>query len=160
MENILLIITGICFLIYNIYVIGIFGLPESLSETSYLFKENGKSHWWFTFICFIISIGLFPIWVGISHINYQFLCFLGCAGIMFAGCTPFFREDFHKPIHYASAIIAFISSIVWLGLMGYYIYVILSFISILLLLITFGFKYYVYFAEVVIYIILFIVCLM
>lgn len=87
---VLLIITAVLFIIYNVFVLYKFGIPESLSATSYHFKEKYNQHWWFSLICLIIITGLFPIWISISSEITQFLVFLSCSGILFIGASPFF----------------------------------------------------------------------
>lgn len=145
----LLIITFLCFSAYNIEVLSKFGIPESVSATSYLFNEKNGKHWWFTIICFIVSFGLFGPWIEISKESYQFLVFLTCGGIIFAGCSPFFRESFHKTIHYTSGILAFICCVAWLLLSGYGTLLGVMAILCLLILISIGFKYYVYVVEII-----------
>lgn len=159
-EVILLLISLVCFILYNVFVLMDFGLPESISATSYLFKEKYNKHWLFSILCGIIVVGLFPLWVTLSVESYQFLVFLTCAGILFAGCTPLFREDLQKYVHYTSGIIAFISVVIWLIVCGHVLSIINIMLLCLALLSLFGFKYYVYFGEVVAYLMLIVILLL
>lgn len=114
--NILLIISCIVLIGYCLYmtVVNNKELPESISETSYISKNRYNTTLPFSILCFICAIGIFPLWVSISPENWQFLTFLSCGGMIFAGCTPLFKEEFESTIHYTSGIIAFISGLIWL----------------------------------------------
>ena len=147
----LLIITAILFILYNIFVLYKFGVPESLSATSYLFKEKYNQHWWFSLICLIIIVGLFPNWINISSTITQFLVFLSCAGILFIGASPFFLKGMEKPIHYISGIITTITFILWFIFNGYYLWLI--YISITCIpFILWKPKCFIYFIEIIAYI--------
>lgn len=141
----LLIIT----IAYNIYAISInHGIPESISVTSYIFQENGKKYYFFSIFCAIVAIILFPIWINISHENYQFLTFLSCMGIAFAGATPFFKEEFNKPIHYTAGIIAVTAYLIWMILSGFYTLLLIEGICIGIF-ILFDYKNFVYYVEII-----------
>lgn len=148
---VLLIITAVLFIIYNVFVLYKFGIPESLSATSYHFKEKYNQHWWFSLICLIIIIGLFPIWISISSEITQFLVFLSCSGILFIGASPFFLNGMEKPIHYISGIITTITFIIWFILNGYYLWLIYIGISCIPFIIWKP-KCFIYFIEIIAYI--------
>lgn len=147
----LLLITAVLFIFYNIFILWKFGIPESLSATSYLFKEKYNQHWWFSLICVIIIIGLFPNWVTISTLNTQFLVFLSCCGILFIGASPFFLKGMEKPIHYISGIITTITFILWFILNGYYLWLIYIGITCIPFIIWKP-KCFIYFIEIIAYI--------
>lgn len=96
-------------------------LPESLSATSYISKENLGISLPFTLMCIICVVCLFPLWITVSKEIYQFLAFLSCAGILFAGSTPLYREEFESKIHYVSGITSFVCGILWLILSKCYV---------------------------------------
>ena len=140
----------LAFVLYNAFVLNKFGVPESVSSTSYLFKTYNGKPWLFSFMCVIIVVGLFPLWVNVSDDNYDCLVFITCAGILFAGATPMFRESFERPIHYGSGIILTISFILWFVFNSYWITLVsIGILSLLLILLKP--MNYVYFFEVVAY---------
>ena len=112
----------ILFVLYNIgiLVINHGKAPVSVSETSYILQQRlGKNyHFLFTAICAIVCFTFIPMWMEVTPDNLQFLVFLSCAGVLFAGATPFFRESFEKPIHYTSGIISAVAYILWFVLVG------------------------------------------
>ena len=152
LSIILILIT----LLYNSFVIIKYKkIPESLSETSYLL--GGNKRYFFTAYCFIISICLLPILLEISIL--QFLPFIFCGGLLFAGCSPLFREGLDKPIHYIFSILAFIAYIFymifcmgWIWLIGY--------LMALSVLCAIKWRSYIYWAEIiaVLELIIFILC--
>ena len=142
---ILLIIITIA---YNVYAIVLnHGIPESISSTSYIFLECNKKYYLFNIYCVLIAIILLPIWLNISIDEWRFLVFLSCGGIIFAGMTPFFREDFHKPIHYGAGILAVVAYVLWMILSGYTKWLMWEAI-ITAIPIIFNYKNFVYYTEV------------
>ena len=103
LSIIILLIT----LLYNIYIIIKYKkIPESLSETSYLLRGNKR--YLFTGYCVIISFCLLPVLLE-TTMTLQFLPFLFCGGLLFAGCSPLFRSGLDKPIHYIFSGLAFVA---------------------------------------------------
>lgn len=132
----LTILTLLITLLYNSYIIIKHKkIPESLSETSYLLGDNKR--YLFTGYCFIIGLLLLPVLFNITASTLVFLPFITCGGLMFAGCSPLFKEGLDKPIHYIFSILAFISYICymifcmgWIWLIGFLVlYLILFFIK-------------------------------
>lgn len=123
MEQILLLITLVIFIIYNVYMTYLNGwkLPESISETSYISKERFGTTVPFSLMCILCIIGILPIWMLKSPEIWQFLVFFSCGGMLFAGATPLFKERFEAKIHYTSGIIAFTSGILWLCVTHYWL---------------------------------------
>lgn len=149
MTLIFLIILFIITIIYNTYIIiKNKNVPESISETSYIFHRLNGKYYLFTCYCFLVTIILLPIWLNFSNEDYQFLVFLSCSGILFAGITAFFKEDFQKTIHYTSGIIAVITYIIWLILSGFINLLIIEILLVLILIIL-NRKNYVYYTEIV-----------
>lgn len=94
-------------------------IPESLSETSYLFSSLKKMDWPFTVFCFLLAFLICPTWMELSAPTWQWLVFLSAGGILFAGATPLFKESLQKQVHYIGGIIAFVSGIGWMIMSGY-----------------------------------------
>lgn len=120
--QILSLIGLILFILYNmgILIINRGKCPVSVSETSYILQERlGKKYsLFFTLICMIVAGTFLPLWMESTPDNFQFLVFLACTGVLFAGSTPFFREGLDKPIHYISGIIIAIAYILWFVFVG------------------------------------------
>lgn len=127
-------------------------LPESISATSYLFRDNFGTTWPFSFICFASAMFIFPQWMMVSPENYQFLGFLSCLGLSFAGTTPLYREKFERNIHYISGIVSFVCGLTWLILTGSWVSI--AFIAVIGGLLTLlDKKNYVFFFEVTSYVV-------
>lgn len=93
------------------------GIPESLSATYYLLEGHG----WLTQLVFILTgFLLLPGWLAESVESLQFLAFLACASLVFVGCAPMFKLPLEGAVHYTSAAVCCISSVLWVILMGYY----------------------------------------
>ena len=122
-EKILVIIGLIVLVVYCRYTIWLNGnkIPESISYTSYIFREEFGITWPFTALCVISAVTLFPMWVGVTPDNYEFLSFISCAGMLFAGSTPLYKQDFEGVIHYTGGATAFVAAVIWLLCMRLYI---------------------------------------
>ena len=143
---ILLCLCVILTLAYNIYVIIRYKkIPESLSETSYLF--GGNKRFLFTGYCILITFLLLPVLLNITNENFQILPVLICAGLAFAGCSPLFREGLDKKVHYISAYISFGTFVLYSILCMNWIYTVV-FICILGMLCLIRYKSFIYFAEI------------
>lgn len=130
---------------YNNYIICKYKrIPESLSETSYML---GKDKWLFIGYCVITGGLMLPLLLDITPEKFQCLPFFICGGLMMAGSSPLYRNGMDKYVHYVSAMFAFISFLIYLGIFNF---------IVLLLVILLLFAYYlinkktiVYYAELV-----------
>lgn len=92
------------------------GLPLSLSDTYYLWPK-----WVFPVIMWATGFMLLPCWLEITAgSSLQFLSFLSCAGFIFVGCAPNFKNDKgEKKIHviaaYTAALAAMLSTVFVIG---------------------------------------------
>ena len=118
-EYILAIVGLIGFIIYNICFTYINNnkTPQSISATSYISREEYGTSLPFVALCIIAAVFLFPLWIDKTPDEYQFLVFLSCAGMLFAGSTPLYRQEFESKVHYTGGAIAFVCGIAWLILM-------------------------------------------
>lgn len=92
-------------------------IPESLSATYYLLEGRG----WMTQVLFVVTgIGLLPVWMDASSDEMKFFAFLACASLVFVGCAPMFRLPLQGAVHYTSAAVCCVCSVLWVALMGYY----------------------------------------
>lgn len=114
-------IAFIIYLIYNGIAIKLFGIPESLSDTYYLYKE--KKDWmriFFPLMMFSMVGLLMPAWLEISTGSMlQFLAFLAAASIAFVGAAPTFKNGgMDYKVHSISAYCAAVFSILWVVLVS------------------------------------------
>lgn len=88
-------------------------IPHSISETRYYLNNPV----WFTVIMVFISYNLLPLVLSVTPENYQIFAFLSMIGISFVGVADDFRRDKSVDIiHTVFAIISFICSQIWIGL--------------------------------------------
>lgn len=149
---ILMLFGFVSFILYNILILRLnhWEIPESVSATSYILQDKSKTGAnGFTYICLIVALTFLPLWLTVTPDNWQFLSFICCAGVVFAGTTPFFKERFQGIIHYTSGIISAISYIAWCVAFGqwYWVVCILGMIG-LSLIIERSYKNFVYWTEI------------
>ena len=125
--TILIIIATFIYVAYNAIAAAIFGVPESLSNTYYLYKEKYNKGWLFCLMMYLVVALMMPAWITLSEgSNFQFLAFLAPAAIMFVGTAPRFKDfKLENKVHTYSAIIAAVCSLLWVMLVTPYWYVIL-----------------------------------
>lgn len=106
------------FLAYSIYVGHIFKKyqPGCISESYYLIKNKGL----FTFWMILVSFLIFPAWVEISPVSFQFLPFLSVISLGSVGVNPRYLES-EKTVHIVSALLAGVISLIWNVVTGQYI---------------------------------------
>lgn len=120
--------------IYNLMAIKFFGVPKSLSDTYYLYKNKKK---WTRVLFPIMMVSmvafLMPAWLEISAASaLQFLAFLASGGILFVGTAPaFMSSNLENKVHTYSAIAAALFSLLWVILVGKMWYMILFWLILL-----------------------------
>lgn len=113
------LISLIVIVAYLVYAIGVIkAIPCTVSDTYYQLRERNHSVWLFQIAMIVPAMVLMPVWLEYSTDNIQFLSFLACAGLMFVGTAPLFKEEFERKVHYAGAAIAGIATILWVCLSG------------------------------------------
>ena len=123
------------YLAYNAVSLSIFGVPESLSNTYYLYKEKWNKGWLFCLMMYAVVALMMPAWISLSEgSNFQFLAFLAPASIMFVGLAPKFKDyDMENKVHTISAIIAAACSLLWVALVTPYWWVMLIWLGLIAL---------------------------
>lgn len=109
------------FVIYNIVMICLFGMPASLSNTFYYLNNHWPSSGIvFTLMMEVVSCSLIYPWIIISNVvspwsHYlSFLAFLTCACLMFVGVAPNFRtEKGIENVHMWCAKLAAVFALLW-----------------------------------------------
>ena len=144
--TILSIICLIITILYNGFIIIKYKrIPESLSETSYMLSDK---RYLFTIYCLLVSFLIMPEMLELTPEQYQFLPFIFCAGLMFAGASPLFKTGMDRYVHYISAYTAFIAFIFYIILCLPITYII-SYIILMIILCLWKYKCYVYFGEMI-----------
>ena len=110
-----LIIAASIYLLYNTVAIGIFGIPPSLSETYYLYKNKWNIGFVFPIMMYMVVGFMMPAWLTLSEGSaFQFLSFMAPASIAFVGTAPAFKSSkLENSVHSVSAIIAAVCSLLW-----------------------------------------------
>lgn len=127
LTTISIIVATCIYVVYNAIAIAIFGIPESLSNTYYLWKyKNGKGYL-FCLMMYAVVAFMMPAWLTLSEgSDFQFLAFLAPMSIAFVGTAPKFKNDKQEGnVHFISAVIAAACSLAWVALVTPYWWVIL-----------------------------------
>ena len=118
LTTISIIVATAIYVAYNAFSLAIFGVPESLSNTYYLYKEKWNKGWLFCLMMYLVVALMMPAWITLSEgSNFQFLAFLAPASIAFVGTAPKFKDSqLESRVHTVSAIIAAACSLLWVAL--------------------------------------------
>ena len=127
LTTISIIVATAIYVAYNAFSLAIFGVPESLSNTYYLYKEKWNKGWLFCLMMYLVVALMMPAWISLSEgSNFQFLAFLAPASIMFVGTAPRFKDSqLESRVHTISAVIAAACSLAWVALLTPYWWVML-----------------------------------
>lgn len=115
--------------------------PDCISKSYYLLNNKELFTIWILLVSFLI----FPAWVEISPINFQFLPFLTIIALSSVGINPKYLES-ERAVHIISAIIAVLISLVWNIVTGIYLIPII-FSVILLILYIFKVNNFLFWIE-------------
>lgn len=120
----------ISFIIYILYIVYIYVKyqPDCISQSYYLLKNKNI----FTLWIILVAFSLFPYWVEISPIYFQFLPFLSVCSLAIVGLCPNYLDS-DRTIHITAASITCILSLIWNLVTGTYLLPIL-FCMILIIL--------------------------
>ena len=143
LTTISIIAAAAIYIAYNAICLALFGIPESLSNTYYLWKQKNGKGWLFCLMMYAVVALMMPAWISLSEgSNFQFLAFLAPASIAFVGTAPRFKDgDLENKVHTVSAIIAAACSILWVALVTPYWYVILIWFGYISLALIFTSSY-------------------
>lgn len=115
------------YLAYNAICLALFAIPESLSNTYYLYKEKRNKGWLFPLMMYAVVAFMMPAWITLSEgSDFQFLAFLAPSAIAFVGTAPAFKsDDLENVVHTTAAIVAAICSLAWVAVITPYWWMIL-----------------------------------
>lgn len=102
--------------------------PSCISETYYCLDRK----WIFTAWMVLVSFLIFPAWVEISPVMFQFLPFLSVVSLASVGLAPKYLEEDRK-VHIISAALTTIISLVWNIVSGTYVIPIILAIVLIIL---------------------------
>ena len=127
LTTISIIVATCIYVAYNAISLALFGVPESLSNTYYLWKERNGRGYVFCLMMYIVVALMMPAWISLSEgSNFQFLAFLAPASIAFVGAAPRFKDtELENKVHSISAVIAAACSLAWVALVTPYWWMIL-----------------------------------
>ena len=141
------------YIAYNAICLALFAIPESLSNTYYLWKEKNGKGWLFCLMMYLVVALMMPAWITISEgSNFQFLAFLAPASLMFVGTAPRFKDfSLENKVHTYSAYLAAACSLLWVGLVTPYWWVILIWLGLIsgVLAITKTYSCLIYWLETI-----------
>lgn len=115
-----ILIATLIYITYNVISIIYFGIPNSLSQTYYLWKSKANIGYVFTASMAAVVLAMMPAWITISEgSSFQFLSFLAPAAIMFVAMAPaFMSSDLENKVHSISAICAAVFALAWVVLVA------------------------------------------
>lgn len=127
LTTISIIVATCIYVAYNAICLALFGIPESLSNTYYLWKEKSNKGWLFPLMMYAVVAFMMPAWITLSEgSDFQFLAFLAPAAIAFVGTAPAFKsDDLENVVHTTAAIVAAICSLAWVAVITPYGWMIL-----------------------------------
>jgi hypothetical protein len=143
------------FIVYNIVALILYGVPHSLSNTHYLFKQSNESLK-FLFPAFItlLCFCLIPCWLQISEGSlFQFTAFLSGASLLFVGASPYFKNaGLEGFVHSMSAYMCAGFAILWIILvtkLWWIILIVLALVVVAAILTKTWKTCYIYWLEMV-----------
>ncbi len=152
----LAIISASILLSYIAVSISLFGVPKSLSETFYLYRYNLDCGYIFQIILGLSAALMLPCMLQASEgSDFQFLAFFSVAALLFVAAAPKFKQDFEGKVHSYSAIIAALSSILWVILVAHQPAILVGailFVFILSIMTTRITKNYIFLLEMIAFI--------
>lgn len=122
LVTISIIVATVIFVAYNAVSLALFGIPESLSNTYYLYKEKSNKGWLFCLMTYAVVALMMPAWISLSEeSSFQFLSFLAPSAIAFVATAPAFKsDDLENVVHSTAAIVAAICSLAWVAVITPY----------------------------------------
>ena len=123
-TTILIALSLLIFVVYNVIMNLKFGYSKSLSATYYLLPN--KWRWVFTLFMWTCGMLLMPAWIEVSEhfgdwrSNLTCLAFFTCALICFVGAAPNFRAfKMESMVHTISATAAAVTALLWCFVCGW-----------------------------------------
>jgi hypothetical protein len=127
LTTISIIVATCIYVAYNAISLALFGIPESLSNTYYLYKEKSNKGWLFPLMMYAVVAFMMPAWITLSEgSDFQFLAFLAPASLLFVATAPaFLSGQLENRVHTIAAYMAAACSLLWVILVTPFWWVIL-----------------------------------
>lgn len=87
------------------------GVPYSISATFYKLQHP----YWFMAAMWATAGLLMPAALETGKSGTEFLAFLACAGMIFVGAAPNFREELEGKVHMLGAVVCVVASQLWVA---------------------------------------------
>ena len=128
-----IIVATVIYAAYNAICVALFDIPESLSNTYYLWKDKNGKGYLFCLMMYAVVAFMMPAWLTLSEgSTFQFLAFLAPMSIAFVGTAPKFKDDkLEGNVHSISAVIAAACSLAWVALVTPYWWMIVTWLGII-----------------------------
>lgn len=122
LTTISIIIATAIYVAYNAISLANFGVPDSLSMTYYLWKQDSNKGYVFPLMMYAVVALMMPAWITVSESSdFQFLAFFAPASIAFVGTAPkFLDDDLESKVHSIAALVAAACSLAWVCLVTSY----------------------------------------
>ena len=135
LTTISIIVATAIYVAYNAISLALFDVPESLSNTYYLYKEKSNKGWLFPLMMYAVVALMMPAWISLSEgSSFQFLSFLAPSAIAFVATAPAFKsDDLENVVHTTAAIVAAICSLAWVAVITPYWWMILVWLGFIAL---------------------------
>lgn len=127
-ELICLILSMLVYTMYISIVCFKYKVPSCISETYYMLNNK----WLFTAWLIAVAFLLFPAWVSISGVCYQFITFLSVVALCIVGLSPRYLDS-QRISHIVFTCITLILSIIWNIVSGMYTIILILLVVCILL---------------------------
>ena len=135
------------FVAYNLILIGMYGVPQSLSHTFYYLEGHGHWGWWFTFMMWIVNLLLVVPWTIINHNINSWTCYLDflpiatCVCLLMSSYAANARaSETLKKVHLIGARIAAVTGALWICICCWQIMYVFAIWAVLLAILAFATK--------------------
>ncbi|MDR1557290.1 MAG: hypothetical protein LBS88_09730 [Tannerellaceae bacterium] len=120
-EQILFLISAIVFIVYLVFIIAMFGIPASVSDSFYSLNAKKKDlGYLFTLWCYLTGIPAIALMLSQSDGRwFQMFGFFAGGALCFVGTAPLFK-DRERRIHSVSAFACAIAALLWIVFSGYW----------------------------------------
>lgn len=109
-----LIVLAVGFVLYVVWIVLLYGVRKSISESYYYLQKTGHGYY-FTGFMFLITVCLIILAGNVSG-EYSWLLFLAGGGAGFVGTAVSYQQKLTRGVHFAGASVLIVSSLLGLGL--------------------------------------------
>lgn len=136
----------VAYLITTIIVFG--GIPKSISDTFYQWKDKPHCRFLFTFVMWTVGLPIMIYWISVSKQSLQFIPFLSICGMLFVGAACAFKESLTKEVHFSAAGVWAFFAVLYFVLVQDWVAIICGGVTFVLMALFIGRKHFTFWAEV------------